>query len=130
MFAVSGEALTKRLRSKAFRAILDQEMGYFDEEGQSTGALCTRLGTEASAVQGASGVQFGLILQNIFSLGVGIILGFAYSWRLTLVTMAFIPFLSFGGILQVRLSVRFAKDTKLVVEDAGKVSKCQLELCY
>ncbi|CAF3233074.1 unnamed protein product, partial [Rotaria sp. Silwood2] len=48
MFAQSGEALTKRLRSKAFRAILRQEIAYFDQEKHSTGVLCTRLATEAS----------------------------------------------------------------------------------
>ncbi|CAF5021578.1 unnamed protein product, partial [Rotaria sp. Silwood1] len=57
-FAQSGEALTKRLRSKTFRAILRQEIAYFDQEKHSTGALCARLATEASAVQNASGVRF------------------------------------------------------------------------
>ncbi|CAF3711486.1 unnamed protein product [Rotaria socialis] len=32
---------------------------FFDQKERSTGALCTRLATEASAVQGASGVRFG-----------------------------------------------------------------------
>ncbi|CAF3952799.1 unnamed protein product, partial [Rotaria sp. Silwood1] len=63
-FAQSGEALTKRLRSKTFRAILRQEIAYFDQEKHSTGALCARLATEASAVQNASGVRFETI-QNI-----------------------------------------------------------------
>ena len=31
LFACSGEAFTKRLRSKAFRAILRQEIAYFDQ---------------------------------------------------------------------------------------------------
>ncbi|CAF3231070.1 unnamed protein product [Rotaria socialis] len=31
---------------------------FFDQKERSTGALCTRLATEASAVQGASGVRF------------------------------------------------------------------------
>ncbi|CAF3775024.1 unnamed protein product [Rotaria socialis] len=51
VFARSGETLTKRLRSKAFQAILRQDMTFFDREENSTGALCTRLATEASAVQ-------------------------------------------------------------------------------
>ncbi|CAF5013329.1 unnamed protein product, partial [Rotaria sp. Silwood1] len=54
MFAYSGETLTKRLRSEAFRAILRQEINYFDQARHNTGVLCTRLATEASAVQGAS----------------------------------------------------------------------------
>jgi len=54
MFACSGEALTKRLRAKAFRAILRQEIAWFDDPDNNTGALCTRLSTEAAAIQGVS----------------------------------------------------------------------------
>jgi len=66
VFAYSGEAVTKRIRSKAFRAILRQEITYFDQLEHSTGALCTLLETEASAVQGAIDVCFGLIFQYFF----------------------------------------------------------------
>ncbi|CAF2100892.1 unnamed protein product [Rotaria magnacalcarata] len=65
VFALSGETLTKRLRSKAFRAILRQDIAFFDQEEHSTGALCTRLATEVSAVQGARGVLFvGIVSQQ------------------------------------------------------------------
>jgi hypothetical protein len=52
LFAISGEALTQRLRAKIFRTLLQQEVAYFDQPDNSTGALCTRLATEASDVQG------------------------------------------------------------------------------
>ncbi|CAF1077153.1 unnamed protein product [Didymodactylos carnosus] len=42
LFACSGEGLTKRLRTKAFRSILCQEVGWFDKQENNTGALCTR----------------------------------------------------------------------------------------
>lgn len=52
MFGLSGENLTKRIRSKAFKAILSQEIGYFDKEENNVGTLTTRLAVEAAAVQG------------------------------------------------------------------------------
>lgn len=52
LFAISGEALTQRLRAKIFRTLLRQEVAYFDRPENNTGALCTRLATEASDVQG------------------------------------------------------------------------------
>ncbi|CAF0935049.1 unnamed protein product [Rotaria sordida] len=121
-FAQSGEALTKRLRSKAFRAILRQEIAYFDQENHSTGALCTRLATEASAVKSASGVRFGLIFQHIFGMIVGILIGFVYSWQLTLLMLVFLPFILFGGILEIRLTTYFASKDKQILENAGKVA--------
>ncbi|CAF4994280.1 unnamed protein product, partial [Rotaria sp. Silwood1] len=75
MFAYSGENLTKRLRSEAFRAILRQEINYFEQPKHSTGVLCTRLATEASATQGVSGIRFGFFCQNFVSIGMGIIVG-------------------------------------------------------
>lgn len=53
-FAMSGENLTMRLRQLSFRALMRQDIAYFDEQKNNTGALCTRLSTEASAVQGVS----------------------------------------------------------------------------
>ncbi|CAF4169043.1 unnamed protein product [Rotaria sp. Silwood2] len=122
LFACSGEALTKRLRSKSFHAILRQEIAYFDNPDNNTGALCTRLATEASAVQGASGIHIGIMLQNIVSLGTCIIMSFVFSWQLTLLVLAFIPFVVAGGFLQNHLMTGFASKDKRLMEKAGKVT--------
>ena len=52
-----------------FRAILRQEMGYFDDHLNSTGALTTRLATDASKVQGATGIRIGTVIQSVLALG-------------------------------------------------------------
>lgn len=52
MFGISGEALTKRIRSDAFKSILSQEIGWFDDKSNSVGVLATKLSVEAAAVQG------------------------------------------------------------------------------
>ena len=62
-FSVSGENLTSRLRSLSFRAMLRQEMGWFDEERNSTGALTTRLANDAGQVQGVSQLLSVLAIQ-------------------------------------------------------------------
>ena len=93
MFAYSGEILTKRLRLKTFRAILRQDFAYSDQAKHNTGALCTLMSTEVSAVQGANGVRFGFLCQNVGSLSIGVIVGFIYSWELPLLTIAFFPFM-------------------------------------
>ncbi|CAF1014116.1 unnamed protein product [Rotaria sordida] len=122
LFACSGEALTKRLRSKTFHTLLRQEIAYFDNPNNNTGAICTRLATEASAVQGATGIRIGLMLQNLSSLGAGIIIAFVFSWQLTLLILAFVPFMVIGGFLQSRLMTGFASKDKQSSEDAGKVA--------
>lgn len=53
-FSCSGELLTRRLRKMGFQAMLQQEIGWFDDPRNSPGALTTRLATDASMVQGVS----------------------------------------------------------------------------
>ena len=50
-FSKSGEALTRRMRKLTFAAMLRQEMGYFDLETNSVGALITRLSSDTAALK-------------------------------------------------------------------------------
>ena len=54
MYATAGEHLTQRMRKLTFEAMLRQEMGWFDDPANSTGALCSRLSGDAGALQGVS----------------------------------------------------------------------------
>jgi ABC-type multidrug transport system fused ATPase/permease subunit len=57
-FAIAGEKLTKRIRGNMFRAILSQEMAWFDRKDNGVGALCAKLSGEAASVQGVSNCSF------------------------------------------------------------------------
>ncbi|CAF2740047.1 unnamed protein product [Rotaria sp. Silwood2] len=121
LFSISGETLTQRLRSRIFQTLLQQDVAYFDQPENNTGALCTRLATEASDVQGATGIRIGTMLQNVSNLGVGMILAFIYGWSLTLLMLAFVPFMIVAGFLQTYLMTGFANKDKKALEDAGKI---------
>uniref|UniRef100_H2ZPT0 Bile salt export pump n=1 Tax=Ciona savignyi TaxID=51511 RepID=H2ZPT0_CIOSA len=69
LFFVSGMELTVRLRKRAFQSLMRQDIAYFDDHRHSPGALCTRLSTDASRVQGCTGVRIGTIIKNFSSLG-------------------------------------------------------------
>ncbi|KAF9922621.1 Multidrug resistance protein 1 [Linnemannia zychae] len=47
IFELIGEHMSRRMRVLSFKTILNQEMGFFDEECHSTGALTSRLATDA-----------------------------------------------------------------------------------
>lgn len=51
MLGVSGERMTRKLRAQSFRAMLRQEIGFFDRAENSVGALTTRLATDSSYVK-------------------------------------------------------------------------------
>ena len=96
---LSGESFTARLRARGFKAVLRQNLEYFDDSANSTGALTTRLSTDAAAVKGATGARVGTIVQNVVGLGVGLIIAFAASWKLSLLTLFFIPLCALAGAL-------------------------------
>ncbi|MEE6489516.1 hypothetical protein FKM82_015600 [Ascaphus truei] len=121
-FAKSGELLTRRLRKIGFQSMLGQEVGWFDDPRNSPGALTTRLATDASQVQGATGSQIGMIVNSLTNIGVAIIIAFYFSWKLTLVILCFLPFLALSGALQAKMLTGFANQDKHAMEAAGRIS--------
>uniref|UniRef100_A0A4W5MMT0 Bile salt export pump n=1 Tax=Hucho hucho TaxID=62062 RepID=A0A4W5MMT0_9TELE len=121
-FSKSGELLTRRLRRMGFHAMLGQEVGWFDDHRNSPGALTTRLATDASQVQGATGSQIGMIVNSLTNIGVAVIISFYFSWKLSLVIMCFLPFLALSGGFQAKMLTGFAKQDKQAMEDAGRIS--------
>jgi len=122
MFGFSGENMTKRLRSHAFKAMLTQDLSWFDKRENNVGSLTTRLAVEAAAVQGATGIRIGVTLMNIGNFGVGIVLAFVYGWAITLLVLGFVPFMIISGVLQTKLITGFSSKDKKALEEAGKVS--------
>ncbi|XP_078119015.1 bile salt export pump [Sander vitreus] len=121
-FAKSGELLTRRLRKVGFQAMLRQEIGWFDDPRNSPGALTTRLATDASMVQGATGCQIGMIVNSLTSIGASFIIAFYFSWKLTLVIMCFLPLIGLSGVFQAKMLTGFANQDKKAMEAAGWVS--------
>ncbi|XP_042730707.1 bile salt export pump isoform X2 [Lagopus leucura] len=121
-FAKSGELLTRRLRKIGFQAMLGQDIGWFDDRRNSPGALTTRLATDASQVQGATGSQIGMIINSFTNIGVAIIIAFYFSWKLSLVIMCFLPFLALSGAVQAKMLTGFAAQDKKALEATGQIS--------
>nr|CAD7403758.1 unnamed protein product [Timema cristinae] len=88
---LTGEKLTLRLRRMLFAAMLRQEIVWFDEKANSSGALCARLSGDASQVQGATGQRLSIIIQSIATFLLAVGLAMYYEWRLGLVGLAFSP---------------------------------------
>ncbi|XP_075683429.1 ATP-binding cassette sub-family B member 5-like isoform X1 [Rhinoderma darwinii] len=122
MFGRSGEVLTMRLRQMAFKSMLRQEMSWFDDKKNSTGALTTKLATDSSQIQTATGSRLGLIAENISTMGLGVIISFIFGWEMTLLILVLTPVLVITGFLETRALTGFANRDKKQLQFAGKIA--------
>ncbi|XP_058096562.1 ABC transporter B family member 19 isoform X2 [Magnolia sinica] len=110
-FSIMGENLTTRVRRMMLAAILRNEVGWFDEEGNNSSLVAARLATDAADVKSAIAERISVILQNMTSLLTSFIVAFIIEWRVSLLILATFPLLVLANFAQ-QLSLKgFAGDT-------------------
>ena len=107
--------------------MLSQEVGWFDEERNSSGALTTRLADDAAKVQGATGTRLGTLMETTIGMLASIVVAFVYSWVLTLLILAVVPLVLIASALEVKALSGHTAANKKSQELAGKVS-CFMKL--
>ncbi|XP_019193604.1 PREDICTED: putative multidrug resistance protein [Ipomoea nil] len=116
-FAVMGEKLTKRVREKILEKLMTFEIGWFDQDENTSAAICARVSTEANMVRSLVGDRMSLLVQAIFAATFAYTLGLFLSWKLALVMMAAQPLL-IGS---------FYARSVLMKSMSGKAQKAQRE---
>ncbi|XP_061383953.1 ATP-dependent translocase ABCB1-like isoform X2 [Danaus plexippus] len=122
MYGVAGGHLTCRLRKLLLEHMLQQEIGFFDDKNNSTGALCARLSGEAAAVQGATGHRIGTVLQAFGTLSFALVASLYYEWRLGLVALAFVPIMGLMVYKQGKMTTRHSYGTAKTMEKSSKIA--------
>ncbi len=89
--------MTQRIRSKAFACLLRQEVAYFDRPENTSDAICTRLSTDALAIQEMTGTRLGVICEAVALIFFGFLFGCFFSWQLTIIV--WIPLFIFCMII-------------------------------
>ena len=102
--------------------MLRQEIAWFDEERNSTGALITRLTYDASKVHGATGTHLAVLLETIMTLLLSVIVAFVYSWALSLLILGALPVVMLAGIAELKAISGDSEANKKALESAGKVN--------
>ncbi|KAG6656427.1 hypothetical protein I3843_04G021200 [Carya illinoinensis] len=90
-FAYMGENLTKRIRERMLSKMLSFEVGWFDQDENSSGAICSRLAKDANVVRSLVGDRMALLLQTFSAVAVACTVGMVISWRLAIVMIAVQP---------------------------------------
>ena len=65
----------------------------------------------------------GMFCQSLASVGTGVVIGFVYSWELTLCVLAFAPFIMIGGMVEMKILAGQTQENAKALEHAGKVRR-------
>lgn len=112
IFALGSERMIHRVRDRAFRAMLRQDIEFFDRDENTAGALTSFLSTETTHMSGLSGVTLATILMSTSTLVACCTVALAIGWKLALVCIATIPVLLGSGFLRVWMMAQFQERSK------------------
>jgi ATP-binding cassette, subfamily B (MDR/TAP), member 1 len=123
-FARMGENLVRRIRVQVLEKILTFEAAWFDEELNSSGALCSRLSNEASLVKTLVADRISLLVQTASGVTIAVTMGLVVAWKLALVMMAVQPIIMscyyFKKVVLSKVSKKLAKaqykSTQIAIE--------------
>ncbi|XP_066329696.1 putative multidrug resistance protein [Miscanthus floridulus] len=90
-FGAMGEYLTKRVREQMLAKILTFEIGWFDRDENSSGAICSQLAKDANIVRSLVGDRMALVIQTVSAVLIACTMGLVIAWRLALVMIAVQP---------------------------------------
>ncbi|KAF9435657.1 Multidrug resistance protein 1 [Entomortierella beljakovae] len=121
-FMIVGERVTRRMRSLSYRAILSQEMAFFDRPENSTGALTSRLATDSQQMFDMVSQVLLIGFATVATVGCGLGFGFAASWQMSLIIIAVVPIVGLGQYLETAALNGFGEKTRKAYERSGQVA--------
>lgn len=94
---------------------------WFDLPKNNAGTLTARLSTDCKNINGVTSSYLGIIIQNISCLASGMIIAFIYEWRISLVTLALLPFMLAAGVIQMKAFVGFSEQSGEAYKDSSNL---------
>ncbi|OKO97259.1 Leptomycin B resistance protein pmd1 [Penicillium subrubescens] len=111
-FAITAARLIRRSRSRAFAAVLRQDISFFDRNEETSGALVSFVTTDIQAIAGISGATQGAVVNFVFTLIASIVIACSFGWKLAIVCISTMPLLLFCGFLRTWILTRLERRTR------------------
>ncbi|KAH6835533.1 P-glycoprotein 18 [Perilla frutescens var. hirtella] len=121
-FAVMGERLTKRIREMLLKKLMTFEIGWFDQDENTSAAISARLSTEANMVRSLVGDRMSLLAQALFGATFAYILGLYLTWKLALVMMAAQPLLIGSFYMRSVLTKSMSAKTQIAQKEGSQLA--------
>jgi len=118
---MAGERQGMRIRQAYFRALLRQEMGWYDVS--KVGELGARLSGDPVAIVEGIAEKLGEFIQNTSAFVISIVIAFLQGWQLALVMTTVLPLLGIATFMTTKLMGSFATKSAAAYGEAGAVAQ-------
>lgn len=108
---VISQCFSYNIRKQLFKAMLNQDLRFYDRPENTIGSLTSHLDSYANSVFELMGFSIALVLISIFTILICAILSIAISWKLGLVGFfAGIPPMVMAGYVRIRVETKMDTD--------------------
>ncbi|KAJ2358679.1 hypothetical protein IWW50_002221 [Coemansia erecta] len=120
LFKIAGENMTRQIRHDMFVKFMTFESGFFDDDKHGTGALTSRLATDAEDFNKIVGTVVGTFISTFSTLTCAIVIAFVYDWHIALLMMACWPIMSYAQYWQARATWGSSMRLRAAYEESGQ----------
>ncbi|KAJ3168785.1 ATP-binding cassette sub- B member 5 [Geranomyces variabilis] len=119
---LSGLRLATALQRAAFRAVIWQDLAFFNRKENQAGMLNAVLASDAGAIRRLFSGPLSGVLVCMMTTAAAFGIAFTVSWRMTLTMLATLPLCTAIGFLEAHLSYKYERLRKTSVESCAQSS--------
>ncbi|KAG8383258.1 hypothetical protein BUALT_Bualt05G0165700 [Buddleja alternifolia] len=121
-FAIMGERLVNRIRQRVLEKVLTFEIGWFDQDENTSAAICARLSTEANTVRCLVGDRMSLLLQVFANAFLSFTLGLIVGWEVAIVIIAIQPLIIASFYLKTVLMKQMSENAQEAQNEGSQLA--------
>lgn len=126
IWSTIGRNITRKIKNEYFKAIMRQEQNWFDQF-KNKYEFATKVETQTKTIEIGLGPKVGNLIMGVTMFTASVIVGFCYSWKMSLVMISTYPALLIAAVLMVRAITKRLADAQSNFETAGGIAE---ELLY
>lgn len=117
----TGQKIADRIRQEYLRAVLRQNVGWFDKLG--AGEVTTRINTDTHSIQLGISEKVSVSIFNIATFIAGFAIAFSVNWKLTIVIATMVPAIMIVGALMSMSEAKLEKESLDCLGRGGTVAE-------
>ncbi|EUC62834.1 ABC family B (MDR/TAP),protein [Rhizoctonia solani AG-3 Rhs1AP] len=119
LLSAGADRIDRRLRLVSLVSLLKQEVGYFENQGNTSGALTASVAAHVNNVATNIGLVWQQLISSTVILVGGLVLGFVLSWKLTLLSMLPLPFIFAAAYYNIMFIEGHERQVQKPLEEAS-----------